>query len=157
MMKPEVSEKQIVQTIIAAAVAVSSGSTVVEFCEEKGISTEEYYSWVNRFGEVNLSRIHVESLRPLWASELWAEYREVFKTFIGETALALLVIGVLIGLDHLLDRIAYPKEKRETLDTIHYIFSMSILIMFACSSAIKLLILVARGILRLLKINKGDS
>lgn len=156
-MKPEYSEKQMVRTIIAAAVAVSNGSTITDFCEEKGISTEEYYNWVNRFGEVNLNRIHIASLRPLWASELWSEYREVFKTFVGETLLTVFVILMIIGFEILLDGIGYPKEKRETLDAIHYIFSMSILIMFACSSTLKLLTLVIRGILKLWKTNKSNS
>jgi hypothetical protein len=156
-MKPEYTEKKIVQTIIAAAAAVSHGTTISDFCEEKGITTEEYFGWVNRYGEVNLNHINVESLRPLWASELWSEYREVFKTFVGETLLTVVVILILIGFDHLLDGIGYPKEKREMLDAIHYIFSMAILIMFACSSIIKLLILVVRGIVKLLKTKKSEK
>jgi hypothetical protein len=67
------------------------------------------------------------------------------------------VILIVIGFDHLLDGIGYPEEKREMLDSLHYIFSMAILIMFACSSIIKLLILVVRGIIKLLKTKKSEK
>jgi hypothetical protein len=155
-MTSEPSEKEIVQALVAAAVAVANGSTIAKFCKERGITTEEYYDWANRFGDINLNDVSLEGVRPYWAAEIWQEYREAFKTIIGETLLTVVVILILIGIDSMLERMGYPEQKRETLDRIHYSFSITVLIMFACSSAIKMLILIGAGIVGLVRKVKDD-
>jgi hypothetical protein len=145
-MMPEPSEKEIVKTLVAAAVAVANGGTIQQFCDDMGITTERYFSWANRFGDINLGELVLPHRASLWAFEIWEEYREAFKTIIGETLLTVIVISILIGLDYMLEHIGYPASKRETLERIHYSFSITILIMFACSSVIKMLILIGGGI-----------
>jgi hypothetical protein len=146
------SDKEVVQTLVMVAVAVANGSSVQSVCEEKGIPTEQYFEWANRFGNIDLSHLGtVESRRPPWPKELWHEYREVFKAIIGETLITATVIFVLIVWDYLLGGIS--EEKRTLLDKIHYYFSLGIMIIFGGSSVLKMLILAVRSIQRLWRRN----
>jgi hypothetical protein len=145
-MTPEPSEKEIVQMLVSAAVAVANGGTIQQFCDDMGISTEKYYGWANRFGNVDLDIVPPRKRRSLWISEVWEDYREPFKTILGETLLTVVVMVILLGIDYIMEHLGYPPAKRETLEKIHYSFSLIILIMFACSSAIKMLILILSGI-----------
>ena len=151
------SEKEIVQMLVAAAIARANGSTVIEFCDEKGIKTEDFYAWENRFGEINLRHIiTIRSLRPLWIRELWEEYREVLRNFIGETLLAAIVILTLVGFDYVMDHVGFSATKRKIFDILHLVFSIGVLSIFASSSVIKLLGVALRGIQRAWR-KKSDS
>lgn len=152
---PYHSEKEIVRTLVSVAVAVANGSTVDTVCQDMGISTELYYQWANRFGNIDLSNLgEFESLRPLWAKELWREYREVFKAIVGETLLTGILTFILIVWDYLLR--GTSEQKHHTLDKMHYYFSLVIMLIFAASSTLKMLILVVRSIQGLWRRDDGN-
>lgn len=80
-----------------------------------------------------------------WFFELWYENRELFKEIVKHILIFTILLGVLILVDKLLKHTDFSPERKEALDRLDYYMVVIVLVIFAVSFIIKIVLFEIRG------------
>ena len=67
--------------------------------------------------------------RQFWLVEIWLENREIFKAVALDAILFLVLLGVLALANAVIDRIELRPDRKELIETIHFCFVVSIMVL----------------------------
>lgn len=83
--------------------------------------------------------------RRLWLLEIWDEKREIYKAITGDTLIFLFLMLALTIVYEAVGKSPYPKERKETFETIHYYGYLTLWVIFLCKLVWEMLIFLFRG------------